>query len=116
MESIIRQTTHQVMQMKFCVQRNDWNQLKKITHTMKPSFIYLNMVRPIELADFLINTSDIDIETTTKQVNELSTICLEIISELKNDTINQSHLTFSRQKTSKKWSKTIHFWLVCHPY
>ena len=50
---------------------------------MKPSFIYLNMVRPIELADFLISTSGIEIKTTSKQVNELSTVCLQVISELR---------------------------------
>jgi len=83
----IHQTSQRVTEMNSYMQSNDWDELKRTAHKMKSSFLYLNMARPIELTDFLMETSGIDIKTTAKHINELSVICLQVISELKSDTI-----------------------------
>ena len=86
-EIFIRQISKQVKQINDYKEAKDWDELKKIAHTMKSSFLYLRMKRPIELANLLMETSGIEIETTSKQVNELSAICLLVISELKKEDI-----------------------------
>jgi HPt (histidine-containing phosphotransfer) domain-containing protein len=83
-EILIRQLTQQVEQLQKSLSNKDWQEINRLAHKMKSSFLLLKMERPIELTEMLRETAGMNIKITTQQLNELENICLKIISELKN--------------------------------
>jgi len=88
MELLIKQLSHQVQHLQTCILNEDWDEIKKVCHKMKSTFTFLKMSRPSELTEILRNEAGIDILITTQQLHELENICLQIISDVKNELKN----------------------------
>jgi HPt (histidine-containing phosphotransfer) domain-containing protein len=76
------QTSNDIIKIKDCLQVENWNELKKVAHKLKSSFVYLKMHRPIELSETLSTKSGLDIETIKKYAKELVKICEKTVKIL----------------------------------
>lgn len=85
LEIFIRQTSKQIKQLKDCLTLNDWASIKKIVHAMKSTFIFANMTDAKELADNIGVTAGISKELTSRQVNELISICSRVLKDFKKE-------------------------------
>jgi hypothetical protein len=78
----IKQVTVTLANLKACTEKNDGVEIKKIGHFLKSNFLALRMERPTEIAEYLRKSGGENIEETKNQVQELTTICYKIITEL----------------------------------
>jgi pentatricopeptide repeat protein len=87
-ELFISQTSQEIKGLQACLKNKDWSEVKRIVHRMRSSFIFLAMQEAKTLADTIWKTAGINSKTTTQQINKLSKICLEVISEFENEKTN----------------------------
>jgi HPt (histidine-containing phosphotransfer) domain-containing protein len=84
-ELFISQNSQEIQQLQACLINKDWSEIKKIVHRMKATFILLAMKEAKTLTDTIGETAGVNVKATAQQVNKLSKICLEVISEFKNE-------------------------------
>ncbi len=85
MELFISQTSQEIKDLQACLENKDWSEVKRIVHRMRSSFIFLAMQEAKTLADTIWKTAGINSKTTSQQINKLSKLCLEVISEFENE-------------------------------
>jgi HPt (histidine-containing phosphotransfer) domain-containing protein len=81
-EIFIRQTSELIAQLQVCLLNTDWKEIKKIAHTLKSSFLYIGINQATLLADGIEKKAGTNVEITAQQVQELTTICFQLINEL----------------------------------
>ena len=85
LEIFIKQTTEQVALINSCLTKKDWKELKRITHSMKSTFLHIKMERAIALTEIIRTTAGVNIKTTKEQVNELMILCTQLLGEFSRE-------------------------------
>ena len=89
LEIFINQTSEQLIQINSCVVKHNWDELKRITHSMKSTFLYVKMERSIELTELLRTTAGANIKTTKEQVDELIILGSQLLREFSFELENE---------------------------
>jgi HPt (histidine-containing phosphotransfer) domain-containing protein len=80
-EIFVRQISLQIEQLQTYLKKNNWEEIKKIAHSIKSSLFYIDLTDGIILAARIEKKAGINVEVTTRQVHELVNKCLRIINE-----------------------------------
>lgn len=81
LEIFVNQTSKQLAQINNCLVKKDWKELKRLTHSMKSSFLHLKMNRAIELTEIIRTTAGKNTKATAQHVNELTILCSQLLGE-----------------------------------
>ena len=80
---ILRQTPVQLLNIERSLHNANWTELQTHIHKLQSTFVLLNILRGIELAELIRKTAGINKKQTNKDVNEIVTICDQLITSLK---------------------------------